>query len=98
MKFVENEPKVVTAADAIDLNPKKDQLDVEEIKPAATVKTIPMVTMTLVNMRKTNNKTAPIVTTIKGGETVDAETNDYGEFKKVKYNRYEGYINKKYLR
>lgn len=104
MKFVNEEMKVVDHGDPIDLKKEDDQLGiketkpVEEHKPPINLAKKDMVTMTLVNMRKSNSNNSEILTTIKGGETVNAEIHDYGDFKKVTYKGREGYINKKYLR
>lgn len=83
---------------------KQDQLGIEETKPVEEPKQQinlnkkDMVTMTLVNMRKTPSKTAEVVMTIKGGETVSADTISSNGFTKVKYKNKEGYIAHKYLR
>lgn len=105
MKFVKDEIEMANEAVTKALEKEKqDQLGIEETKPADEPKHVSsnnkkdMVTMTLINMRKAPSKTSEVVTTIKGGETVSADTISSNGYTKVKYKNKEGYVAHKYLR
>lgn len=110
MKFVNedlrDEVKALTdvVTKEITRQDEQDQLGIKETKSAAepvpqiNLNKKDMVTMTLVNMRKTASKNGEVVMTIKGGETVSADTISSNGYTKVTYKNKEGYINKKYLR
>ena len=92
MRFANHETKDIVTK----IKEENDQIGIKETSQPVKVKEY--VTMTLVNMRKTNNSNSEILMVIKGGETLTGEDRDYGDFKKVTYKKTEGYINKKYLR
>lgn len=98
MRFTNSEKKDIITEIKNEVKEKsiKDQTGIKETRQPVRVKEY--VTMTLVNMRKTNAKNGEILMVIKGGETLKGEDRDYGDFKKVTYKGKEGYINKKYLR
>lgn len=108
MKFVNEEMKVVNPGDAIDLNPKKDQLD-DVVKQPVEEKLIApkpandiwkdYTTKTLVNMRKQPNTSSEVVTTIRGGDIVKVSSSfSSPTFSKAKYGLKEGYIKTEFLR
>lgn len=95
MRFTNSETKDIIKDIDKEEN-RQDQTGIEETRQPVRVKEY--VTMTLVNMRKTNATNGEILMVVRGGETLKGEDRDYGDFKKVTYKGKEGYINKKYLR
>lgn len=85
---------------------RQDQLGIEETKQPVEEKPVAVkeewgegTVKTLVNLRKTPNKSGEILGVIKGGSIINISSSfTHPQFNKVKYKDKEGYVNKDYVK